>query len=95
MADIIDTVEVHKAVEDTDRFDTSQGDTSITYEKLSDGEYRFIGEYKGEQLDQIMPSQPVLPFIAAYNPETRNIYAVTSIQNDWQENSKFVRFITE
>lgn len=95
MTDIIDTVEVHKAVEDADRFDTSLGNVSITYQKLDSGEYQFVGEYKGAQIDQTIPAQQSTPFIVAYDESTTNVLVINNIREDWSDNYKFVRFVSE
>lgn len=95
MTDVIDTVEIHKAVEDSDRFDTSLGNVSMTYQKLDSGEYQFIGEYKGVQINQTVPAQQSFPFIAAYDVPTNNIVVVHNTREDWSDNYKFICFITE
>lgn len=55
MANVVDTIEVHKAVEDADRVDTSQGDTSATLRVLDSGEITVVGEYAGQQFEQTIP----------------------------------------
>lgn len=55
MANVIDTIEIHKAVEDPDRVDTSAGNTSATLRILDTGEIEVLGEYLGKQFEQTLP----------------------------------------
>lgn len=91
---IIDTVEVHKAVEDGDRLDTSAGNTSFTYEVLENGELRCIGEQGGKPFNQTLPMH-TRPCLIAISKSTNNLTYIDNLAQDWNDDLLVVRFLAE
>ena len=75
MANVVDTIEIHKAVEDPDRVDTSAGNTAVTLRVLDTGEVNVVGEYLGQQFEQTIPagSGPRLLIFDAATTAVRSI----------------------
>lgn len=63
--------EVHRVVEDADRYDTSTADTNLLVTQLDSGEIRVEGQYEGELFEATLPD-PGSRFLIVFGVETRS-----------------------
>lgn len=76
----IDTKEIHKVVEDTDRFDTSQSGNSVTLEYQDSGEINVVAEFNNLSLQQTVPNTD-RPYVLTFNPNNNNFTTKTDLRD--------------
>jgi len=88
----IDTKEIHKVVEDSDRFDTSDANSSVTLQYQDNEEVNVIAEYQGTTLSQTIPGI-ARPFFIVFNPSTSGFRGIKNLSEELEEGDLFVSLV--